>query len=188
MWGFMIATFVFLAVVFYQASGGADYTPSSSSLQAQVQDRATAPEAAAERVQATTSPRATPAASDPMDGVTLAAARSEPEAPRSFEAPAPMGDGLFTQVVMPSGEVTAPQRPSAATPVVSASATDVRAIDASRVNMRAGPGTNYGVLTTLSRGERVIVLDDPGQGWVKLRTEDGGRVGWMSASLLGRVD
>ena len=187
MWGFMIATFVFLAVVFYQASGGADYEPSAKSIQATVQSHAAVTEDGA--APAPTRVTATPAASaDPTEGVTLAAARAQPEAPRDFDTPEPGNGGLFSTVVMPSGAAMAPQPPAAATPVVSASATNLRAVGGNRVNMRAGPGTDYGVLTTLSRGDRVIVLDDPGQGWVKLRVQDGGRVGWMAASLLDQAD
>jgi hypothetical protein len=185
MWGFMIATFVFLALVFYQASGGADYQPSASSLQAQ---KRAVPAAPAEPAR-TAAPAAAPAADmDATAGVTLAAARAQPEAPGDFDMPEPGNDGLFSTVVMPSGATMAPQAPATAAPVVSASATDVRAVGGNRVNMRAGPGTGYGVLTTLSRGDRVIVLDDPGQGWVKLRVQDGGRVGWMAASLLDEAD
>jgi hypothetical protein len=185
MWGFMIATFIFLALVFYQASGGADYQPSASSLQAQERPGPTAP---AEPVR-TAAPADAPAAGRTATaGITLAAARAQqPEPPRDFETPEPANGGLFSTVVMPSGATTAPQAPARASPVVSASATDVRAVGGNRVNMRAGPGTGYGVLTTLSRGDRVIVLDDPGQGWVKLRVQDGGRVGWMAASLLDEV-
>lgn len=186
MWGFIVATFVLLAVIFYQASGGADYAPSATSIQAQ--ERTRAPEAAAEAEPRSETGEMPGAASGATAGVTLAEPRAQPDASRSFEAREVEGNGLFTRVVMPSGEVAAPQAPRTATPVVSASATDIRAVEAGRVNMRAGPGTGYGVLTTLSRGARVIVIDDPGQGWVKLRVEDGGRVGWMAASLLEPVD
>ncbi|RBI85778.1 hypothetical protein DRV85_08615 [Rhodosalinus halophilus] len=186
MWGFIIATFVLLAVVFYQASGGADYAPSATSIQAQ--ERAPGPEERAEPASSGAVDRVPAAADAPTSGVPLASARTQPEPPRGFDAREPGDGGLFTRVVMPSGEVAAPQAPTVATPVVSASATDIRAVDAGRVNMRAGPGTGYGVLATLSRGDRVIVLDDPGQGWVKLRVEDGGRVGWMAASLLEPID
>ncbi|MFP4406137.1 MAG: SH3 domain-containing protein [Rhodosalinus sp.] len=123
-------------------------------------------------------------------GVTLAAARAQPEAPRDFDrdTPEPDDGGLFSSVGMPSGATREPQAPATTPPVVSASAANLRAVGGNRVNMRAGPGTGYGVLTTLSRGDRVIVLDDPGQGWVKLRVQDGGRVGWMAASLLDQAD
>ncbi|MFP4044803.1 MAG: SH3 domain-containing protein [Rhodosalinus sp.] len=194
MWGFIIATFVFLALVFYQASGGADYQPSASSLQAQ--ERAV-PAAPAEPARTAATADAPAAGTQATAGVTLAAARAQPEAPRDFDrdTPEPDDGGLFSSVVMPSGATREPQAPAmepqapaTTPPVVSASAANLRAVGGNRVNMRAGPGTGYGVLTTLSRGDRVIVLDDPGQGWVKLRVQEGGRVGWMAASLLDQAD
>lgn len=189
MWGFIIATFALLAVLFYQASGASDYRPSPASAQTQAMARAASEDAAAETARSGTRSHTPAAASgQSIDGLTLASARSEPTAANREDLLAPPDSGLFSRVVMPSGDVVTPQAPVPATPVVSASATDLRAVAGNRVNMRAGPGTGYGVLATLSRGERVIVLDDPGQGWVKLRVQDGNRVGWMAASLLSRTD
>ena len=63
---------------------------------------------------------------------------------------------------------------------------DIRQIRASRVNMRQGPGTIYPVLTRLLSGDKVIVIEDSGTGWLQLRTEDGNKVGWVAASLVSR--
>ncbi len=69
-----------------------------------------------------------------------------------------------------------------------ASSIDIRAVTGSRVNLRDGPSTNYGVVTQLLRGEEVEVLTDDGSGWVELRALDGDNVGWMSASFLASVN
>ncbi|QBF30049.1 SH3 domain-containing protein [Thalassococcus sp. S3] len=61
---------------------------------------------------------------------------------------------------------------------------DIREITGSRVNMRNGPGTSYGIITSLTRGTGVEVIDDAGNGWVKLRPVDGGQVGWMAGRFL----
>ncbi|MEE2945285.1 MAG: SH3 domain-containing protein [Pseudomonadota bacterium] len=67
-------------------------------------------------------------------------------------------------------------------------APDFRRVSGSRVNMRNGPGTEYSVIGKLVRGNDVQVLQDPGFGWVKLQVVETGRVGWMSASLLKKVE
>ncbi|MEZ5716766.1 MAG: SH3 domain-containing protein [Paracoccaceae bacterium] len=61
---------------------------------------------------------------------------------------------------------------------------DLRNVSASRVNMRQGPGTDFNVVAKLTQGTEVEVLRDQGDGWVKLRVVDSGRVGWMADHLL----
>ena len=61
---------------------------------------------------------------------------------------------------------------------------DIRAVSGDRVNVRDGPGTNYSVVNQLVRGDKVEVLQDAGDGWVKLRPVDGGPVGWIASFLL----
>lgn len=61
---------------------------------------------------------------------------------------------------------------------------DIRTIAGSAVNMRAGPGTQYDRIARLVRGDEVAVLQDPGNGWLKLRVIESGRVGWMANSLV----
>ncbi|MCP4818942.1 MAG: SH3 domain-containing protein [Shimia sp.] len=61
---------------------------------------------------------------------------------------------------------------------------DMRSVRGSRVNLRGGPGTSFGVLGVLNRDQAVEVLRDEGKGWVKLRDQESGRVGWMAAKML----
>ncbi|WP_353313277.1 SH3 domain-containing protein [Shimia sp. NS0008-38b] len=63
------------------------------------------------------------------------------------------------------------------------SSTDQRIVRGSRVNMRGGPGTSFGVITVLTQGQEVQVLRESG-GWVKLKETTSGRIGWMSAKML----
>ncbi|WP_176440916.1 SH3 domain-containing protein [Oceanicola sp. 22II-s10i] len=72
-------------------------------------------------------------------------------------------------------------------PVVSATA-DLRVVTGTRVNMRNGPGTRYSVVSRLDQGDEVEVLQDPGDGWVKLRVSDTGRIGWMADFLLASAN
>ena len=69
-----------------------------------------------------------------------------------------------------------------------AAAIDLRAVNGNRVNMRNGPGTNYQVLDKLVRGDEAEVLQEPGNGWVKIRVISSGRIGWMASRLLTPVN
>lgn len=61
---------------------------------------------------------------------------------------------------------------------------DIREITATRVNMRAGPGTNHSIITRLNLGQPVEVLDDNGSGWLHLRSVQDDTIGWISAALV----
>jgi uncharacterized protein YgiM (DUF1202 family) len=52
------------------------------------------------------------------------------------------------------------------------------------VNVRGGPGTDFGIVTRLVRGDEVEILEDNGDGWVRLRLLGGGTEGWMADFLL----
>lgn len=66
-----------------------------------------------------------------------------------------------------------------------AESADIREVVATRVNMRAGPGTSHDIIERLSRGQSVEVLGNDGQGWLRLRTLPGDRVGWIAERLIG---
>lgn len=57
-------------------------------------------------------------------------------------------------------------------------------VSASRLNVRAGPSTANPVVTTLSRGEEVLVVSDTGANWVHIRIEGDGVDGWVARKLL----
>ena len=61
---------------------------------------------------------------------------------------------------------------------------ETRRVAGTSVNLRTGPGTAFGAITSLARGTEVIVLRDPGNGWIKLRVAATGRIGWMADRLL----
>lgn len=61
---------------------------------------------------------------------------------------------------------------------------DLRQVAGSRVNMRAGPGTNFDVLDTLDGGTQAEVLLVDASGWAQIRIESTGQIGWMAERLL----
>lgn len=75
-------------------------------------------------------------------------------------------------------------RPASAAATQPQAPRNLRSVSASRVNMRQGPGTDFSVVAKLTRGTEVEVLRDQGDGWVKLRVVETGRVGWMADYLL----
>ena len=61
---------------------------------------------------------------------------------------------------------------------------DLMYVNANRVNLRNGPGTNHNVLGKLERDTQVELLAEADGSRVKLRVIETNRVGWMSISLL----
>ena len=61
---------------------------------------------------------------------------------------------------------------------------DYRTVTGDRVNMRAGPGTEFEKTGFATRGTEIRVLDEPGNGWVMLEIVATGETGWMADWLL----
>ena len=71
------------------------------------------------------------------------------------------------------------------TPVSGTTAPQKQAfVSVNAANIRKGPGTNYGKLTTLLRGTVVNVLEEGGD-WTKIRLNDG-REGYVYSSLIAQ--
>ena len=60
----------------------------------------------------------------------------------------------------------------------------MRSVTGRSVNVRGGPGTDFSVVSRMTRGDQVEVLQDPGNGWVQMRPVGGGTTGWMADFLL----
>ena len=62
-------------------------------------------------------------------------------------------------------------------------------VNATSLNVRSGAGTNYSVVTKLSKGTVVDVIESASNGWKKIKTSSG-TTGWVSGSYLttGVVD
>lgn len=176
MWKFIISTFAILFFAFYELSGGADFerrTLASSTVTVTPLDVAQPSRPAQPDVRVTLASAPAPAAPQQADApqeapIILASADTGIRTDATFVTPE-----LSTKSVAPENEA------ESALPEV-----DMRRVDASRVNMRTGPGTTFAVLTRLDRGDEVEILRDPGTGWVKLRVVASGRIGWMAERLL----
>ena len=66
----------------------------------------------------------------------------------------------------------------------------VSIVETSEVNLRLGPGTNYGVLGVATPGQQGIILDHPlngvlAKGYYWWKIDFGGLVGWVNQDSLG---
>ena len=102
----------------------------------------------------------------------------------------PTATGTATATATPTATATTTLTPTAtATATATASPTATPTVfgvvrSARRANVRRGPGTSYGIITSLTPGSGVQILganDD--EDWYRVRLEDGAE-GWISQSLL----
>ncbi|MEM8656155.1 MAG: SH3 domain-containing protein [Pseudomonadota bacterium] len=195
----IIVTFAFLAFAFYELSGGADFDADATRLSRIDPPAAVVQQPLTEVVvadQATTVPENVTRVSLNLTSVNdvlrprrsvattparqMAAPSEDTEAAVSEEEPTLILPSLIVDsAVITTVDFNAPET-TAPTPA----ARDVRAVSARSVNVRGGPGTDYSVVNRLSRGDEVEILQDPGEGWVKLRPLNGGTIGWMADFLL----
>lgn len=59
-------------------------------------------------------------------------------------------------------------------------------VTGSRVNVRSGPSTAYGVVGSVTGGELVELLSYEGADWARIRLNDGDQMGYMSRKFLAR--
>lgn len=186
MYKFILLTFAFLSWAFYEMSGGAEFEPSRPEASA-------APSATEELPSIGTAvtkadPVVTPVA-EPAAEVTRAAYTAP-----SYDLRAPAEEELAAvdpAVLASFSNVLVRDNASAVTPAVVDGGLaagqielDLRQVTGNRVNMRNGPGTDYSIVSRLQRGDAVEVLAEPGNGWLKLRVSDSGRIGWMADFLV----
>lgn len=218
-WGMMMKTFVlvsfgFLALAFYELSGGADFDPSEireqrlAVLAAEEAERAAkkakqrAPEPApvvvaeAPKVFVDTDPPLKPldtdvtrvalnlttfdAVSTASDAIEEAVAEAQQEAvPQNVSVITSSADtpAIIPSLINPNDGVTAPLSQIGLVE-------DIRTVSGNRVNVRQGPGTDFGVVGSIVRGDAVIILEDNGDGWVRFESVDGATNGWVADFLL----
>lgn len=204
---FIVISFVFLAFAFYELSGGADFDPEETRLaRIDVPEAGDAPAVTTDVADASVAaPRPAPI-SEEVTRVSLnlssvndvlrpaSTLRTQPAVQR---ASVPVEETAAVSeeepvIILPSLLVDRPvitpvdfgDDSAVQTIAANPAATEVRQVTGRSVNVRGGPGTDYSVVDRLVRGDRVEVLQDPGNGWVRLRPVGGGTVGWMADFLL----
>ena len=169
---FMIVTFALLGWAFFELSGGQDFEPPElaasplNDLQQVVARDATLV------ARASTAPSQAPVAAPAVQIEQVAAPA----------ASQPVAQPVQTSLAVVLGEAAQQVEPEPE--VLTAVAADIRLVNGSRVNVRNGPGTNFSVVAQLTRGAEAEVLQNPGDGWVKIKAADTGGIGWMAERLL----
>lgn len=178
---FILLTFLFLGLAFYELSGGQEFEPEVR------------PSAAVAEVETTLLPSPEVVTRDEPD--TIADVGTLPNVPETVAQP------LIAEVVSPEVEEAEEAVAAAIAAALAAPAPEVveeqpvlvslasplldqRLVDASSLNVRAGPSTNDRVVTKLNRNEPVIVLSELDDGWALVRIGDAGTEGWVAARFL----
>lgn len=195
-------SFAFMGWAYWEMSGGADFEPETRVTDAETPAEAEAPDLVARADTAAllsissaggtaeqqVTPVALPATPEPAPELDAAIAEAaaldltEETDTVTLDAPA---DPAVTEVITEFVSLSEPQAFYGATQgAASQNVLDLREVAGSRVNMRQGPGTSFGVITSLPRGTEVEVLETDANGWVRLRTVSTGQEGWMAERLL----
>lgn len=71
-------------------------------------------------------------------------------------------------------------------PVAAGPAMEIRRVQVAGANVRGGPSTGFEVVGRVVQGEEVEVVENGGNGWVRIRIQGDGIDGWMAERLLAR--
>lgn len=197
---FILVTFGFLGWVFYEASGGADYAPRPGYAQAtpvllENTEEAPVENAVTRNAVMDNTSVALVSETDGLAGdadvdataqsaleAAVLAAVMTPEVPAKVEVVVTNEPIVQEQRVRVTLAVAEDE--PVKTEALETAPVDLRAVSGNRVNLREGPGRDFSVVSRLKKGTTVMVLEDPGQGWVQLQVVPGGSVGWMADWLL----
>lgn len=212
----IMVSFAFLAFVFYEMSGGADFDPDATRLarieippkvEQDTLDRAADAETELQlpdnvtrvALNLTQVDSVVPTPAPEPQEVDVPQATNVTQAEKIQEAVETAYEGVSEEeptLILPSlitdRTVIEPQpqqieetiAASLPTPAQSFDGADLREVTGNSVNVRGGPGTEYDVVNRLGRGDLVEVLQESGDGWVRMRPVEGGTEGWMAAFLL----
>jgi hypothetical protein len=191
---FIVLSFLVMAWGYYELSGGADFVPEDRPIVAEQTAPAaeTAPQTTPEPTVADDLIAATP---DPITDTLTDVTRADTAALDALAEPvsatpdaltvdaASVVDALNLALAEPVTEAAAEPVAALQDTAAAPTAADLREVTGDTVNLRDGPGTDFGVLDRLTRGTVVSVLEAGPDGWVYV--EVGGLNGWMSADFIG---
>lgn len=207
---FILISFGFLGWAFYEMSGGDEFEPASvrlarlnpvaETMTAESADQVTEPATTSAFVD--TDPPLNPEVTrvslnlstieevlrgeEPAAAPTQAPEEVTDEAATEDDLGVPRNVGTLTEsadtpAIIPS--LLAPADDSGTSQLATYSG-DIRTVTGNRVNVRGGPGTDYEIVGRLVRGDSVEILEDTGNGWVRMRPMLGGEEGWLADFLL----
>ncbi len=171
---FIVFTFLVLGLVYYELSGGSDFRPMSEIVASAEADVRAVPEE--EVVQLASLSNADQLQAPDAEAVLT-------QAVQTIEASGP-GEAVLQNASLSMDAPAALEGELTKIEEVAAAPADLRYVAGSRVNVREGPSTNFGIVTTLSRGAETEVIGDNGQGWLEIRIVGQSQTGWMAERLL----
>lgn len=206
---FILVSFAVLGWAFYEMSGGADFDASAVREARLAALEAEKPVVAEAKVEAPAAPAVVAAAPSVSVDRTLPTTASAEVTRVSLNLTTLQpteAQPAAIQASLREDDLTVPQNvgtvtSSASTPAIIPSLIDpndgvvaetqapqtfddLRTVSGNRVNVRGGPGTDFGIVGRLVRGDEIRVIEDNGAGWVRFETSDGGTSGWMADFLL----
>lgn len=201
---YILLSFLFMGWTFYVLSGGADFEPPSAKQVAttepiaepQIQTEPNVAEFTAPEPVAKPEPIVLLEAAAQLDRVgepkptnmaaamVVAAIDTEIPAPTGIVISADWSTGLESQTVGTDTVFSLASLGQLPEVVTEDPFWGTRTVKGTEVNVRSGPGTTHSVVSRLIGGTEVQVLNDPGEGWVKMRHVESETTGWMAASLL----
>jgi hypothetical protein len=186
---FIILSFLIMGWAYWELSGGADFRPEPWPVAERQAAGAPATNLVtrADTTTLATIDRIVPSSMEAAPGVIAASdVASDPMEPLAAqltpEEPA-TAEFIAESVAAALAEQAAPEIGAVDAELVIA-ATDLREVNGDRVNLRQGPGTDFGVVDQLVRGTVIEVIEVGGDGWVRVRVDGSGRSGWMSDQFL----
>ena len=167
---YILVAFAFMAVGFYELSGGSDFEPGDHSLVVFAEPKPVMPDP-------------TPKPSIVARAETAALTDVTP-ARAVIEQPETESEQFDLASVAPTSEPTEVVTAEVEPDPVYIPEPDFRFVDGDTVNMRGGPGTDYAVIGKLYRNDMVEILKDEGNGWLHLRDTITGDEGWIADWLV----
>ncbi|MEC7256683.1 MAG: SH3 domain-containing protein [Pseudomonadota bacterium] len=191
---YILLSFLFMGWGFYELSGGAEFQPPQPVATAEAATaKAPEPTRIAKSQMARATQARTPARTETPQVMLASPGADEATNKTNRATPAVQTDAAEPRVFSLQDMVAPPPATNAANPngiqqvrPTPTRTADMREIVATRVNMRAGPGTSSDILMRLGKGDSVEVLEDNGSGWLRLRALPADRVGWIAARLVSR--
>ncbi|MEM9250358.1 MAG: SH3 domain-containing protein [Pseudomonadota bacterium] len=102
------------------------------------------------------------------------------EAPGTVQSVS-VGADTLALISLVEAELTAPDTPEDAAP--DADTAPLLYVTGSRVNVRSGPSTGFGVISSVAFGDAVELVAETGDGWAEIRIADGS-TGFMARRFL----
>ena len=164
---FIVLSFVVMGFGYYEISGGSDFVAETRPVMV----------AASETVIPVTAEEPDLAGIEVVTRADMTTLDELPPADTATADAINLTLETITDAVSASVEEAFATQPDSAT-------TDLREVTGTLVNMRDGPGTDYGVIDRLTQGSVIEVVEIGVDGWVRVQVESSGMTGWMSDQFL----